>query len=139
RFCYLSHLCGLEIEQLKAIMVSMAITQFEKQVYDVVRRIPKGKTMTYAQVAAAIGRPRAMRAVGNALNKNPYPFPIDGGGRSEQAQSAVASEVGRGRAKSKPLSKLVPCHRVVRSDGSIGGFASGSEKKLKLLKKEGAI
>lgn len=62
--------------------------------------------MTYAQVAAAIGNPRAVRAVGNALNKNPY-----------------APEV--------------PCHRVIRSDGTIGGFASGSSKKEELLRSEG--
>ncbi|HVZ11241.1 MAG TPA: MGMT family protein [Candidatus Paceibacterota bacterium] len=86
----------------------MAITPFQKLVYDAVRKIPKGETMTYAQVAAAIGRPRAARAVGNALNKNPF-----------------APEV--------------PCHRVIRSDGSTGGFAFGRKKKIQLLKKEGAI
>ena len=90
----------------------MEITEFEKQVYVVVRKISKGKTMTYAQVAAAIGRPRATRAVGNALNKNPFSF-ADGG--------------------------EVACHRVIRSDGSVGGFASGSKKKLQLLKKEGVM
>ncbi len=86
----------------------MAITPFQKSVYDAVRKIPKGEKMTYAQVAAAIGRPRAARAVGNALNKNPF-----------------APEV--------------PCHRVIRSDGSTGGFAFGRKKKIQLLKKEGAI
>lgn len=70
--------------------------------------IPKGKTMTYAQVAAAIGNPKAVRAVGNALNKNPF-------------------------------APQVPCHRVIRSDGSIGGFASGSKKKRALLRSEGAL
>jgi O-6-methylguanine DNA methyltransferase len=74
----------------------------------VVARIPKGKTMTYAQVAAAIGNPKAVRAVGNALNKNPF-------------------------------APDVPCHRVIRSDGSIGGFASGTAKKVALLRREGAL
>lgn len=83
-------------------------TPFQKAVYRVVSRIPKGTTMTYAQVAAAIGNPKAMRAVGNALNKNPF-----------------APEV--------------PCHRVIRSDGTIGGFAFGVKKKKALLRKEGVI
>ena len=86
----------------------MTITPFQKSVYAVVARIPKGRTMTYAQVAAAIGNPRAVRAVGNALNKNPF-------------------------------APQVPCHRVIRSDGSIGGFASGSKKKKALLREEGAV
>ncbi len=67
--------------------------------------IPRGETRTYAQVAASIGRPRAYRAVGNALNANPFPV-------------------------------LVPCHRVVRSDGRIGGYAYGAAAKRRLLKLE---
>lgn len=82
---------------------------FADRVYDVVRKIPKGKTMTYGQVARAIGQPGAARAVGNALNKNPHE------------------------------STDVPCHRVIRSDGSVGGFAFGTKKKTAMLKKEGAI
>lgn len=81
---------------------------FTERVYDVVRKIPKGKTMTYGQVAAAIGQPGASRAVGNALNKN------------------------------RDL-KNIPCHRVIRSDGSIGGYAFGAKKKIAILKREGAI
>lgn len=87
---------------------NLVITLFQKKVYDFVRKIPKGRTMTYKQVAVGIGRPKAYRAVGNALNKNPF-----------------APEV--------------PCHRVIKSDGSIGGFASGSRKKLKLLSNEGVF
>lgn len=86
----------------------MKITHFQELVYAHVRTIPRGQTRTYAQVATAIGRPRAVRAVGNALNRNPF-----------------APEV--------------PCHRVVRSDGSVGGFASGTKKKIALLRKEGAL
>jgi O-6-methylguanine DNA methyltransferase len=85
-----------------------ALTPFQKAVYRVVARIPRGKTMTYAQVAAAIGRPKAVRAVGNALNKNPF-------------------------------APAVPCHRVIRSDGTLGGFASGSAAKRRLLKSEGVL
>ncbi|MBP9822161.1 MAG: MGMT family protein [Candidatus Pacebacteria bacterium] len=88
------------------------MTDFQNKVYDFVRKIPKGKVVTYKQVAKAIGRPKAYRAVGNALNKNPFSF--EGGGD-------------------------VPCHRVVRSDGAVGGFASGTNKKLQLLNKEGAL
>lgn len=83
------------------------ISEFEKKVYDAVLKIPKGEVRTYKWVAAKIGRPRAVRAVGNALNKNPYPG-------------------------------IVPCHRVIRSDGSIGGFAKGPARKRKMLKAEGA-
>ena len=90
----------------------MAITQFQKLVYDFVRKTPRGNTITYKQVASGIGTPNASRAVGNALNKNPFSFRLGGD---------------------------VPCHRVIRSDGSIGGFASGPNKKLQLLKEEGAF
>src|SRR3990167_2883101 len=48
------------------------MTEFQQKVYDFVRTIPRGKTVTYKEVAVAIGHPRAYRAVGNALNKNPY-------------------------------------------------------------------
>lgn len=81
------------------------MTDFEKKVYADVRKIPCGKVTTYAVVAHAIGRPRACRAVGNALNKN--------------------------------LFLGVPCHRVVRSDGEVGGFARGTKVKINLLRKEG--
>jgi O-6-methylguanine DNA methyltransferase len=80
---------------------------FTERVYDVVRKIPKGKTLTYGQVAAAIGSPGAARAVGNALNKNRH--------------------------------KDVPCHRVIRADGSVGGYAWGHHKKVAILKREKAV
>ncbi len=81
-------------------------TPFEEQVYAVVRTIPKGETRTYAWVARQMGRPGAVRAVGNALNRNPY-----------------APEV--------------PCHRVTRSDGTLGGFAHGTQRKREMLQAEG--
>lgn len=80
-------------------------TKFQQKVYDFVKTIPKGKTATYKEVAIAIGNPNAYRAVGNALNKNPF-------------------------------APVVPCHRVVRSDGQVGGFAQGTIKKVKLLQDE---
>lgn len=80
---------------------------FTEKVYAVAAKIPKGKTMTYKQVAEKIGMPHACRAVGNVLNKNPD-------------------------------TKRVPCHRVIRSDGTVGGYAWGSAKKAKILRAEGA-
>ena len=79
---------------------------FKENVYQVVRKIPKGKTLSYKQVAVLIGRPKAYRAVGNVLNKNDDP--------------------------------TIPCHRVIRSNGEVGGFRHGTAKKRKLLKSEKA-
>jgi methylated-DNA-[protein]-cysteine S-methyltransferase len=79
---------------------------FQEKVYKVVSRIPKGKVMTYKAVAKAAGSPRAFRAVGSALNKNPNPL-------------------------------IVPCHRVIKSNGEIGGYRGGKNKKISLLKREG--
>ncbi len=84
-------------------MISM---DFTRKAHKAVARIPKGKVSTYAQVAKAVGKPKAARAVGNALNKSP--------GMPQ-----------------------CPCHRVVKSDGRVGGFASGSKKKMALLSSEG--
>ena len=81
-------------------------TEFQKAVYAATQRIPRGKVITYATIARTVGNPKAVRAVGNALNKNPN-------------------------------APTVPCHRVVRSDGSLGGFARGTRAKIALLKKEG--
>ncbi len=83
-------------------------TPFQERVYVVVKKIPRGEVRSYKWVAQAIGSPRAYRAVGQALNKNPCPVTI-------------------------------PCHRVICSDGSIGGYSGGIKKKRFLLKKEKAI
>lgn len=83
-------------------------TEFAKKVYKVVSKIPKGKTLSYKQVAIAAGKPLAFRAVGNILNKNKDP--------------------------------QIPCHRVIRSDGKVGGYGMGGWMiKRKILRKEGAI
>ncbi len=79
---------------------------FSQLVWKATKKIPKGKVATYQIIAKMIHRPKSARAVGNALNKNPY-------------------------------APQVPCHRVVRSDGQVGGFASGASDKIKILKKEG--
>ena len=81
---------------------------FKEKAYAVVAKIPKGKTMTYQEVARLVGSPNAYRAVGNVMNKNPD-------------------------------TKKVPCHRVVRSDGTPGGYALGTTRKLAILKNEGVV
>ena len=82
-------------------------TKFEIKVWNYLKKIPKGKTKTYLQVAKAIGKPKAHRAVANAVGKNPYP-------------------------------PKIPCHRVIRSDGSLGGYSGkgGIKTNLKLLRSE---
>jgi len=83
------------------------VTTFQQQVYDLCSKIPIGKVSTYKEIAHALGKSGfAYRAVGMALNKNPF-------------------------------APKVPCHRVVGSDGSLGGFAFGSKKKIALLTTEG--
>jgi len=81
---------------------------FAEQVYKATAQIPRGRVATYAWIARKIKNPRSVRAVGNALNKNPY-------------------------------APQVPCHRVVRSDGMLGGFASGTRTKKRMLEREGLI
>ena len=81
-------------------------TGFRRRVLDQLRGIDYGSTRSYADVAAAAGSPRAVRAVGSACATNPLPV-------------------------------VVPCHRVVRSDGSPGGYAGGPEAKRLLLELEG--
>lgn len=81
-------------------------TLFQVKVWQTLTQIPKGKVTTYRGLAQLIKRPGSARAVGNALNANPY-------------------------------APQVPCHRVVKSNGEIGGYAGGTAKKIKLLKKEG--
>ncbi|MCK4859691.1 MAG: MGMT family protein [Candidatus Omnitrophica bacterium] len=79
---------------------------FSERVLEVIKRIPEGKVATYGGVARALGKPRAWRAVGGALNKNRRPV-------------------------------VVPCHRVIMSDGGVGGYSSGVDEKIALLRKEG--
>ena len=85
-------------------------TKFQVKVWRYLKKIPVGSIKTYLQVAKAIGKPLAVRAVANAIAKNPYPLQI-------------------------------PCHRVIRSNGSLGGYSGkgGFKTKKKLLKKEGII
>ncbi len=91
---------------LSSISKNKELSDFERDVYRAVLKIPRGQTRSYKWVALRIERPGASRAVGNALNKNPYPG-------------------------------IVPCHRVIKSDHSIGGFALGVSRKRKMLEREG--
>jgi methylated-DNA-[protein]-cysteine S-methyltransferase len=80
-------------------------TPFQQQVWQATRLIPYGETRSYLWLAMQIGRPEAVRAVGQALGRNPLPV-------------------------------VVPCHRVVASNGGLGGFTGGIEMKKRLLNLE---
>lgn len=82
-------------------------TAFQEAVWQALRRIPPGETRSYAQIAAEVGNPGAVRAAGSANGAN-------------------------------NVAVLIPCHRVIRSDGSLGGYAYGLEIKQRLLDKERA-
>ncbi|MDW8000259.1 MAG: MGMT family protein [Candidatus Nitrosocaldus sp.] len=84
----------------------MGVDMLSSRVYMLVSMIPKGRICTYADIARAIGRPRAYRLVGRILNRNPNPV-------------------------------IVPCHRVVKSNGSVGGYMHGHDVKRALLESEG--
>jgi len=86
--------------------IDVAGTAFQEKVWRELRKIPLGETRSYAQIAAAIGQPTAVRAVGTANGDN-------------------------------HVAVLIPCHRVIRSDGSLGGYAGGLDRKRKLLAAEG--
>jgi len=80
-------------------------TEFQRRMWAAVANIPYGQTRTYAEVARAIGKPKAVRAVGAANGANPLPL-------------------------------VVPCHRVLGSDGSLTGYGGGLDVKRKLLEME---
>ena len=86
--------------------LDVAGTAFQEAVWRELRKIPPGETRSYAQIAAAIGKPGAVRAVGTANGDN-------------------------------HVAVLIPCHRVIRSDGSLGGYAGGLDRKRRLLEAEG--
>ena len=86
--------------------IDVAGTAFQEAVWRELRKIPAGESRSYAEIAAAIGAPRAVRAVGSANGDN-------------------------------HVVVLIPCHRVIRSDGSLGGYGGGIERKKKLLAAEG--
>ena len=83
-------------------------TKFERQVWEEIKKIPKGSVKTYKEIASILGKPNSSRAVANACAKN-------------------------------PLIIEIPCHRVIRSDGFLGGYSGkgGVKKKRELLIEEG--
>ena len=89
------------------IPIDVRGTAFQEAVWRELRKVPPGETRTYAQIAAAAGNPRAVRAAGSANGAN-------------------------------HVSVLIPCHRVIRTDGSLGGYAWGLDIKRELLAREGA-
>jgi O-6-methylguanine DNA methyltransferase len=83
----------------------VSLTSFQLKVLKQVLRIPLGQVRSYKWIAKKIGRPKAVRAVGTALRKNPFPV-------------------------------IIPCHRIIKSDGRLGGYSRGVHKKKMLLKLE---
>ena len=96
--------------RLKAFDLPLAPrgTEFQMQVWRLLRTIPYGRTWSYGEIARRLGRPEASRAVGAANGQNPIPV-------------------------------IIPCHRVIGSDGSLTGFGGGLPIKRKLLALEGAL
>ena len=84
------------------VPLAPAGTPFQQAVWEELQRIPYGETRTYGQIAAAVGNPKACRAVGMANNRN-------------------------------PIGIMIPCHRVVGSNGSLVGYATGLDHKRQLL------
>jgi AraC family transcriptional regulator, regulatory protein of adaptative response / methylated-DNA-[protein]-cysteine methyltransferase len=92
--------------QMPSLPLDVQGTAFQQAVWAALQAIPPGETRTYAQIAAAVGKPKAVRAAGTANGAN-------------------------------NIAVLIPCHRVIRTDGSMGGYAYGIERKEKLLAMEG--
>ena len=83
------------------------MTQFQQLCYQTLKnKVPAGTVITYGGLAKLIGNPKAFRAVGSAMNKNPF-------------------------------APAIPCHRVVKSNGDLGGFAYDISLKIKRLQAEG--
>ncbi|MGL4881061.1 MAG: methylated-DNA--[protein]-cysteine S-methyltransferase [Waterburya sp.] len=80
-------------------------TAFQQQVWQALQKIPYGETRTYTEIAQDLGKPKAVRAIGNACGAN-------------------------------PVALIIPCHRVTRNDGSLGGYRWGIERKQKLIEQE---
>jgi methylated-DNA-[protein]-cysteine S-methyltransferase len=96
-----------DLDVLADLQLELDGTEFQRSVWDALRSIPPGETASYREIAEAIGRPDATRAVGNAVGSN-------------------------------PVAIVVPCHRVIRTSGGLGGFGGGLDRKRWLLAHEGA-
>jgi AraC family transcriptional regulator of adaptative response/methylated-DNA-[protein]-cysteine methyltransferase len=93
-------------EDSSAIPLDVHGTPFQQRVWEALRQIPPGETRSYGELAAALGNPKASRAVGGANGAN-------------------------------HIAVLIPCHRVIAADGTLGGYAYGLEIKAELLRREG--
>ncbi|MET0248764.1 MAG: bifunctional DNA-binding transcriptional regulator/O6-methylguanine-DNA methyltransferase Ada [Sphingobium sp.] len=91
--------------EVVALPVDTGGTAFQQAVWQALRAIPPGETRSYGEIAAAAGRPGAVRAAGSACGAN-------------------------------PIAMVVPCHRVLRADGALGGYAYGTDRKQSLLARE---
>jgi methylated-DNA-[protein]-cysteine S-methyltransferase len=94
------------VESIDTLAIATGGTTFQRRVWSALRAIPAGRTVSYQALAAAIGHPRAVRAVGAANGAN-------------------------------PIGIVVPCHRVVGTDGSLTGYGGGLDRKRWLLSHEG--
>jgi len=103
----LTHYFAGELREFKTPL-DPAGTDFQRRVWDELLKVPFGQTRTYAQIAAAIGRPAAVRAVARANATN-------------------------------PIAIVIPCHRVIGSDGTLTGYGGGLERKAWLLDHERAV
>ena len=97
-----------DIPAIDDVAVELNGTRFQKDVWNALRRIPAGSTVSYATLAARIGQRTAVRAVGAANGAN-------------------------------PVAIVVPCHRVIGSDGTLTGYGGGLERKQWLLSHEGVV
>ncbi|MGH7740415.1 MAG: methylated-DNA--[protein]-cysteine S-methyltransferase [Candidatus Eiseniibacteriota bacterium] len=97
-----------KLDAIANVPLDLAGTEFQRRVWQALRRIPAGETVTYAALARGVGRPRAVRAVASANANN-------------------------------PACLLVPCHRVIGTDGALRGYAGGLYRKRQLLEHEGAL
>src|SRR3989338_6570714 len=134
---------------------------FNEKCYEILKKVPRGKVTTYGELARAVGSPKAARAVGNAMKRNPYGFLSTGNSSKARPRSRNKKEFpvnknpygflstgnsskARLRSRNKkefpvnknPSAPEVPCHRVVGAKGEMVGFASGVDKKIKMLKEE---
>lgn len=89
-------------QQMPDLPLDISGTSFQMDVWQALLQIPAGETRSYADIAAAVGKPDAVRAAGAANGAN-------------------------------PVAVLIPCHRVIRSDGGLGGYAYGLDRKRRLL------
>ena len=96
-----------DVEALDRIEIAPDGTDFQRAVWDAIRDVPAGQTASYQEIAQAVGKPAAYRAVGTATGRN-------------------------------PVGIAVPCHRIVRSDGGLGGYGGGLDRKQWFLDHERA-